>query len=66
MNYTVRDTDGDDVDIIANREDGTVEVEEILTDACEAGAVVYTTYTPATARKLAMRLLQAANEIDPA
>jgi hypothetical protein len=65
VNFTIRDIDGDDVDIIPNREDGTVEVEETLTEACEEGAVVYTTYTASTARKFAMRLLQAAEEVDP-
>ncbi len=50
MNFTIRDIDGDDVDIIPNREDGTVEVEETLTEACEAGETVYTVSTPSEAR----------------
>ncbi len=66
MIFTIRDIDGDDVDIIPDREDGTVEVEETLTEACDEGAVVYTVYTPSEARKFALRLLQAAEEVDPA
>lgn len=65
MIFTIRDIDGDDVDIIPDREDGTVEVEETLTEACEAGETVYTVYTPSEARKFALRLLQAAEEVDP-